>query len=209
MVFRALATRALFTAALLLPLAASAGPLDSGLRLNLMGEFGFGGEFDTDKQGDSDARASAGFGAYGVYPLFQYFSVGLNVGFMWNQSKAYDDLDYDKSLWVDISPALIGRVVFAGGRAEANVTIPIGLTVSVPGSKTNDFYETGVGWNAGVLVGIDYLVASKFNVGAKLGWQGHGARNEGKSAGNGLGDYADLDYSVHQFALWFGAGWTF
>jgi hypothetical protein len=196
----------LFTSAVLVSTAASAGPYD-GFRLGFLGSFGFGGETETKSTGikaDLDNEATAGFVITGQYPIWTYITVGLEFGVLFTKTEAMDRADLDRNTIIDIAPVIEGKYPLLGGRLEPFLKMPFGLSIFVPSDDFKNL-STGVGWTVGLMAGARYFVWSGLAVEAELGWQGHGGSYD-DDAGF---EKAEVDFEGHQFQLRFGLLWSF
>lgn len=186
--------------------AAHAGDPEHGFRIGLTGSFGFGGKIETETEGFSgsskdDAEATVGFALFGTYPLHRHFHIGLRTTFGWVNSESGDNANIDATMVVDISPVLKARLPLMNDKLELYALLPIGLTISVPPDELN--VDSGIGWNVGLQFGASYLVTDSIGILAELGWQGRGATS---TVTNGN---TDVTFTMHQFALNFGAYFVF
>jgi len=189
----------------------------SGLRIGAGPVFGFGGENELEygsSKRDYDEETTNGLALRAEYPLGRYVQLGFATTFNWWALEVQDNNNIDRNLYVDLAPSLKLRAPFMGGRGEVFVDVPIGLTIAKLSKEsanalltgTNSKAETGVGWNAGIMAGASIRVHGRFSIQARLGWQGRGgsipiASQQAQSK--------DLEYSLHQLALNFGAFYTF
>jgi hypothetical protein len=198
----------LFTSAVLVSTAASAGPYD-GFRLGFLGSFGFGGETEAKPEGgaksDSDNEATAGFVITGQYPVWTYITVGLEFGVLFSKTEAMDRADLDRNTIIDIAPVIEGKYPLLGGRLEPFLKMPFGLSIYVPSDDLKD-NSTGIGWNVGLMAGARYFVWRGLAVEAELGWQGHGGSYDFEPQGF---PKVEVDFEGHQFQLRFGLLWSF
>jgi hypothetical protein len=186
---------------------AHAGDPERGFRLGATGSFGFGGkvEVEVDNGGTfkDDLEATVGFGLFGTYPVHRHFHIGLRTTFGWVTSEDTDTANGDSTMVIDISPVLKARVPLMHDKLELYAIFPIGLTISVPPDDSAlGTLDTGVGWNVGLQFGASYLVTDAIGLLAEIGWQGRSATNSTSSG-------TDLTFTMHQFALNFGAYYVF
>ena len=169
--------------------------------------FGFGGEadfdFDPGDDGDVDLETTFGFGLVFEHAVHRYFLLGGRFEAGWWLTEDWDDADVDRSVLLDFSPQAKGRIPFEidGGQAEVSVTVPFGLTLSLPSDEIDGDPDTGVGFNLGVLGGFALVLDGGFGFYAEAGWRHHSFAHE-LDLGV-LGD-VDVDISTNQFVLHFG-----
>ena len=184
---------------------ARAADPEHGFRIGLTGSFGFGGKIEADIENGGtfkdDLEATVGFALFGYYPLMRNFHIGLRTTFGWVTSEDVDTANGDSTMVIDISPVLKARFPLMNDKLELYAILPIGLTISVPPDDVNNF-DTGIGWNVGLQFGASYLVTDAIGILAELGWQGRGATNSTSSN-------VDVTFTMHQFALNFGAYYVF
>lgn len=181
-----------------------AGRADA-LEVGFKGMFAFGGEASIEDQGaeaDDDMEATAGFGLYGTYGLFRYLDIGAQVAFLWYETEAMDDNDQDANTAIDIGALVKPKFPLLGGKLDIYVAVPIGLSIFVPSSDTDDVIKTGVGMHVGVLPGVAYRFWKGLGAFAELGWSFHLGKHDKKGGG-------DYEYSFSQFALNLGVSYEF
>ncbi len=196
---------------------AHAGDPERGFRLGATGSFGFGGKVEVEVENGGtfnggtskdDLEATVGFGLFGYVPVHRHFHVGLRTTFGWVTSEDVDTANGDSTMVIDISPVLKARVPLMHDKAELYAILPVGLTISIPPDNSSLVtLDTGIGWNVGLQFGASYLVTDAIGVLAEIGWQGRGATNG--TAINGTSSGVDLTFTMHQFALNFGAYYVF
>ncbi len=185
----------------------------SGLRVGVNSRFGFGGEVAQEwpgGQAEPDAEATVGVGLRFEYPVADFFHIAFAPSFHWSKSEIMDNRKIDRNLHIDLSPALKLRTSFHNERGELYLDVPVGLTITrvsdeFEKASFNGKADTGIGWNAAVMVGMNYRVYNNVSLQLELGWQGRGGELEVGSGNNSV----DYEYSTHQFALNIGAFYTF
>ena len=187
----------------------------SGLRVGVNSRFGFGGEAVNQLQGyneqEPDAEATVGVGLRLEYPVNRFFHLSFGPSFHWAKDEVMDNRKIDRTLHIDISPSLKLRTSYSNERGELYIDVPVGLTVTSVSDEEEDARfgqlkaDTGLGWNAAVMVGTNYRVYDNISLQLELGWQGRGGSLDVSQANTDL----EYEYSTHQFALNIGAFYTF
>jgi hypothetical protein len=187
----------------------------SGLRVGVNSRFGFGGDAVNQLQGyteqEPDAEATTGVGLRLEYPITNFFHLAFGPSFHWSKDEVMDNRKVDRTLHIDISPALKLRTSFHNERGELYIDVPVGLTVTKVSDEEEDLRfgqmkaDTGLGWNAAVMVGTNYRVHNNVSLQIELGWQGRGGSLDVSQGNTDL----EYEYSTHQFALNVGAFYTF
>jgi len=168
--------------------------------------FGFGGEADFDFDGssifdgDDDLETTFGFGLVFEHAVHRYFLLGGRFEAGWWLTESWDDSDVDRSVVLDFSPQAKGRYPFdlGGAQAEVSVTVPFGLTVSLPDDDIAGDWDTGVGFNVGILGGFAVMLEGGFGFYTEMGWRWHTVYHEEQDA------EIEVDVSTSQFVMHFG-----
>jgi hypothetical protein len=174
------------------------------VRIGAFTSFGFGGQVtvrpeDADRFSD-DLRMTGGIGILVDGVVMPYFGLGgLIRAAFWEPR----DIHNRRSSAIDFSIMPRARYPFA--RGEVYLAVPVGLTVqSVPDWTLGPLraeFETGVGWNLGVLLGGQALVTERIGIFAHLGGQFRGANHSIRGVGS------DFNLRTKQFVLEFGVAY--
>lgn len=183
------------------------------LRLGVFFHSGFGGEakleYEDGTDGTGDLDATVGFGALVDQPIIPYFAIGGLFRLSWLKAESAVN---DRVTTMDLSVMPRGRYPFA--RGEVYLGLPIGLSLqwvpdtevyvgNVPiGSVT---FDTGVGWNVGLLFGGQFLVTENIGLFGHLGAQFRGTKQTGTGTIAGTSASQDLKIKTKQFVLEVGA----
>jgi len=221
----------LFIATLLLAVSASAESKSNPAEapwVAFSGSFGFSGEIGFGLGADgaetssaSRANPTAGFVINGGVPLLDHLKVGGQLGFHWLQSESMDRSNTDRHFAFDFQLLLRPYLTFLNGRLELFADIIQGLTVidhqeqrfsTISGLVIQPEFGNGiavvpntfVGWSGQVLVGLEYHFMTMLSAHMKIGYAGWYA--VAKDASN---DSIQASVQAHQFALVFGASYTF
>lgn len=191
--------------------ARDSGHLDVKLMLGLGGEV----EYDPDGPGswDDDLNLTYGLGLAYVHPLHRFFALGLQLSFSSWISDEQEDADLDRNTFVDISLLPQGKYAISND-LELYATVPIGLSISIPGedeyvvsvggigSVTLGEWDTALGFNIGLMLGARFAISDGFGLLAELGYVAHSAAHEVEVPNiAGLNVTEDVDVSLGQFAL--------
>lgn len=179
-------------------------------RATLFFSGGFGGELESASRGDYsvdfadvDLKPTVGLGGSIDFALIQYLSIGaLTRLHFWGVDQDELWIDQDKRYpQVDLSGLL--RLRFPIASAEIYLAVPAGLSlgwtedINVSGLGTIDF-ATGVGWNAGVMVGAQYILTDTIGFFAEFGGTWRSIRHAWDGP---FGADGSLRYSASQLSL--------
>lgn len=181
---------------------------DGGTRIGAHVLFGLGGEADVDVDapwglggsGDDDLLTTFGFGVVAEHAVHRYFLLGGRFEAAWWNTDGWDDANFDRSVLLDFSPQAKGRYPFelGGARAEVSLTVPFGLTVSLPDNEVPGDPNTGTGFNVGILGGFAVTLDGGFGFYGEMGWRWHTFYHELDDSG------VDVDVAMGQFVMHFG-----
>lgn len=179
-------------------------------RATLFFSSGFGGELESSSRGDVaadypdlDLRTTLGFGGSVDFALLKYLSIGaLTRLHFWGVSEDEIWIDQDERYpQLDLSGLL--RVRYPFDAAEVYLSVPVGLSlgwmrdINITGVGTIDF-ATGVGWNAGLMVGGQYIVTDTVGFFAEFGYTWRRIRHAWDGP---FGADGSLRYSAGQLSL--------
>lgn len=186
------------------------------------GELGFGLNADgTESSSASRANPTTGFVINGGYPLLEHFKIGGQLGFHWLQSETMDKSNTDRNFAFDVQILFRPYLTFLNGRLELFLDVIQGLTVmdheqerfsTISGLVVQPEFgngiavtpETFVGWSGQVLLGLEYHFLEMVSAHMKIGYTGWYAVANDKS-----NEKVAASVQAHQFALIFGAAYTF
>jgi hypothetical protein len=184
--------------------ARDSGHIDIKLMLGLGGEVEYDGDVGPiDYSVEDDLNLSYGVGVAYLHPLHRYFALGAQVSLLSWIGDAAEDADGDRNLFIDISLLPQGRYAI-NTDVELYLSVPLGLTFSVPGDDevvvagtTAAEINTAVGFHIGAMLGARFAISDGFGLLAELGYVAHAATHEVEAAGVA----EDLDLAHGQFAL--------
>jgi opacity protein-like surface antigen len=162
-------------------------------RVFVFGNFGFGGEFETEFDiGQAsedfemgDMKMTTGFGAHIGFTVHRNFTLGGRLSYLTYTTDDMEDADYDRGNVVNLDAAPKARYPLQASSAELYATIPIGITVSPVPDEVEDVrsaqvrrvnprssteYNTGVTWNVSILGGASYKFGQRFGAFVEGGW---------------------------------------
>ncbi len=134
---------------------------------------GFAGQVRTELQnglaGKEDAIATVGAGAFAAFSPARFLQLGLLTEFLaWNTELA-DDKGLSRAFFFNID-GMIRAVAPINGRTAVYFSVPVGLTVSLPGPD-GDALQNAVGWNIGARVGVETFFSRYMGGFVELGWR--------------------------------------
>jgi hypothetical protein len=171
---------------------------------------GIGGEVETEADvgpvtgtTQDDLELSYGVGLAYLHPLHRFFALGAQLSVSSWISEAQENADLDRNMFIDLSLLPQGRYAI-NNAVELYLTIPLGLTISVPGEDeigtgtvTVAEINTAIGFHIGLMLGARFAITDGFGLLAELGYVAHAAAHEVEAAGVS----EDFDVSTGQFAL--------
>jgi hypothetical protein len=166
---------------------------------------GFGGdaEFEFDElggvEGETDMELSYGLGFAYMHPLHENFVLGGQLGIASWTVDAFEDADFDRNSWIDLSIVPQGRVAVTP-IVELYASMPLGITFDFIGE--DDLFgaeaDTGFGFNFAVMFGVRVALDEDWGLLGELGYALHSFSHSTEVLGM---DGPDLEVSTGQLQV--------
>ena len=170
---------------------------------------GFGGdaEFELDElggiDGETDMELSYGLGFSYMHPLHENFVLGGQLGIASWTVDAFEDADFDRNSWIDISVVPQARLAVTD-IVELYASLPLGITFDFIGE--DDIFgaeaDTGFGFNFALMFGVRVAVDEDWGLLGELGYALHSFSHGTEVLGQ---EGPDLEVSAGQLQLNLGA----
>lgn len=159
------------------PLLPKEFPADSRrIQLAFLGYFGFAGKLQADSSvvaGSVDLDPTLGFNGRLTIPVHPLFAVGTQIGLLFWQT---DNTGSSSNKLLDADAYFKLRYpFFLRGLASGEVYLglPVGFSASFVDDRNGLEYNTGLGWNIGLMPGVQFLFGRRVGVIGELGWMMH------------------------------------